>query len=624
MPTWTDAFSGYSNYTLSWLWSTVRQEVANNRSLIRRRLAITRDGGSGTYNGGTSTWSTTGGPARSGSFTYDFRNYTTLVLLDEEVWIRHAADGTLSVNTSATATAAGALGSATVTTKTVTSPTIPRATTPVLKVGSTTTSTLDAGQTLTIELPRASTAFTHEVSWKFGTQGATLATAATTSTSWATTLPLLAEIPNSTSGAGEITVITKNGTTPVGTVKKAFTLNAPASVVPTISALELADANPTTVAKVGAYVQGQSLLRGTITAAGAHGSTIASTSVSVDGGTSPSGGSIPLPLSGTRAVAGAVVDSRGRTATQAGSISVLPYALPRINSHMAQRATNTGVPSATGAYLLVSLDAAISSLVVSSVQKNKMAIAIHTRPRGGTTWTARNVIPAALAYSNNILVDGGGIYSASSAWDVRITVSDELQSSQVIYAVAVAGAILDATPTKIGLGKLVEDAGPVLQLQGPARLYEGGLTVDGAITQNGQTVVDASQVATVDAKGVIELATQAEVSTGTDSTRAVTPNALRNAAFMAYASAAGEYSSTASIGTGTGRTTTITFPSGRFSKPPLVFITNSGSARLTTATLTVTATSVQVRQDNFSGANASGETGFQWFAIQMTSASAAG
>lgn len=350
-------------------------------------------------------------------------------------------------------------------------PTIPRATNPSLP------SSFDAGSTVTINLPRASSSFTHDVTYAFGSATGTIATGAGVTASWAVPLSLLSQIPNDPSGVGGIDVVTKNGSTVIGTVNKKFTITAPSSVVPVITAINAVDDNPDTASLIGGFVQGQSRLKATVVANGVYGSTIESAMVTVDGQTVGSGETLPLPQSGTRAVAAAVTDTRGRSASSSGTVTVLPYDLPQINDYTAQRATSAGVPSDTGTYLLVTLDASVSSLVVGS-QKNAMTITIATRPRGGSVWTNRNVITPGLTYDASVLVTGGGIFAANQAWDVRVTVADKLASAQDYYLASTAGAIIDATGDKQAFGKMVETSGPATQIQGPARVY-GDLDIDG-------------------------------------------------------------------------------------------------------------------------------------------------
>ena len=129
--------------------------------------------------------------------------------------------------------------------------------------------------------------------------------------------------------------------------------------------------------------------------------------------------------------------------------------------------------------------------------------------------------------------------------------------------------------------------------------------------------------ASTSVKGIVELATDAETITGTDAGRAVTPAALaaaladpdvRAALGIPFAMAAGEIDATTSW-------QTVTWPSGRFSVPPIVtcqMYSGSGSAPGQSAMITsITATSCIMRNSGISAIQ-------HWHAMQMTSGSASG
>lgn len=359
-------------------------------------------------------------------------------------------------------------------------PTIARATTAQVRVGSTTVTSLDVGTAATIYLPRASSSFTHTVElWEYAGDGSALeilATGVGVSYAWTPPLSLAAMFPDATSKQFFIRARTFSGSTEIGRRDTIFTLRAPASMVPTISAINVADDNPTVASAIGGFVQGQSRLKATVVAAGVQGSSITSSAFSVDGQSAASGEALPLPLAGTRTVAASATDSRGRVGTANGTVAVLPYELPKVNDFLVERATSAGAVSPNGTYLRMTLNAAISSLIVGA-QKNSMTVRVFTRPRGTSAWTARNVITAALAYNTSVLITGGGIYATNTAYDVRVEVHDKLQKSEDYWAVSTAGAIIDADATKQAFGKMIEASGPDTQIQGPARVY-GTLDVD--------------------------------------------------------------------------------------------------------------------------------------------------
>lgn len=114
-----------SRYRLDYSCSYVQQDKANNRSLFRRVLNIVKVGAASGWSNNTSYWSIAG-PVNnpSGSFTYNFGNYSELLLYYADVWVGHNADGTLSFTTSASVSADTPLGSASIGSFWVSAPTI--------------------------------------------------------------------------------------------------------------------------------------------------------------------------------------------------------------------------------------------------------------------------------------------------------------------------------------------------------------------------------------------------------------------------------------------------------------------------------------------------------------------
>ncbi|AVR56685.1 minor tail protein [Microbacterium phage Didgeridoo] len=133
-------------------------------------------------------------------------------------------------------------------------------------------------------------------------------------------------------------------------------------------------------------------------------------------------------------------------------------------------------------------------------------------------------------------------------------------------------------------------------------------------------VLPAAQLpaASETAQGAVERATQAEVNTGTDTTRYVSPATLRNDANLPYAMAAGTASGVA-VGD-----VTVTFPAGRFTVAPRLVVTNrKAGAALVPIVNSLSATSFTIRWFNIQPVAQEANT-FDWQAVQMTSGAASG
>lgn len=334
-------------------------------------------------------------------------------------------------------------------------PTIPRATTPTLSGGGGFTT----GAVRTISLPRASSNFTHDVTYSFRGLSGTIATGAGVSTSWTPPHNLMEALTNGTSANVTITVVTKQGSTVIGTRSAQFSLTAAASIVPTVSQVLWDDNNPVVKTNIGAFVQGLSLIKGAVTAAGVYGSTITERRLRIGSTILPEGTPIQIAGSGTVTAQGEAVDSRGRLGTASANFNVLPYQPPRLGSGgwQIRRANSAGTPDDNGQYLRLDLHALVNSLEVASVEKNALTVSVRTRPVGGA-WTNRNTISPGLSYNSHVLITGGATYLTSQSYEVEVTLTDRTGSepTRMSTTVATAAVTLDLDGNSVGVGKYRE------------------------------------------------------------------------------------------------------------------------------------------------------------------------
>jgi len=120
--------SAGGQYRLTMDVNLVSQNVANNTSTVSILLRMRKLTGSGYWNLNQTKWSANvNGQGYSGSFAYDFRNYSELTILHTTQVIPHNSDGTKTIGFSATHNAA--IGSSITTASgsgSLTLPTIPR------------------------------------------------------------------------------------------------------------------------------------------------------------------------------------------------------------------------------------------------------------------------------------------------------------------------------------------------------------------------------------------------------------------------------------------------------------------------------------------------------------------
>ena len=238
--------------------------------------------------------------------------------------------------------------------------TIPRATQPSMSASSVT-----MGNAITINTPRASSAFTHSLWYQVnGGNWQDIASGVTTSYSWTVPVGLASSVPNGTSISVTVICRTYNGSTNLGDKYTSFTAYVPSSVVPSMGNPTATRVDNGVPSGWGVYVKGYSKVTIAITSAsGSYGSTIKSYSISGPNlsSTSSSATSGVLGSAGTNTYTCTITDSRGRTASKTVSISVVDYAKPSI-SVSASRCNSDGTISSSGTYLRVTASYSIASV----------------------------------------------------------------------------------------------------------------------------------------------------------------------------------------------------------------------------------------------------------------------
>ena len=171
---------------------------------------------------------------------YQDRTFASAVLK-----IAHTPDGSKSFTVSGFSGWIYASGTTYASSQTFTLPTIPRA-------SSVSCSTANIGSNATITINRASTSFTHTLTYSFGSLSGTIATkTSSTNISWTIPTTFYGQIPNSKSGTGTITCDTYSGSTLIGSKSTSFTATVSESASkPTLSPT-VSDSNTTTTALTG-------------------------------------------------------------------------------------------------------------------------------------------------------------------------------------------------------------------------------------------------------------------------------------------------------------------------------------------------------------------------------------
>ena len=347
------SFSGSirsGHYALQVDWSQT-QDVSNNQSTITCKLYLINDWSLSISGRSTNTCVING---TSQTFTSPAISSTGTHLLGTVSQnVPHNSDGTKSVMISASfkiqATLSGTYYDSIDASASVTLNSIARASSVSMGAGT-------MGTASTITISRASSAFTHTLTYAFGTATGTIATKTTaTSVSWTPPLSLASQIPKAVTGTGTITCTTYNGNTSVGSKTCTLKLTVPASVKPTISSLTAVRVDGSVPGTWGIYVQSKSKATLTINGAvGSYGSAISSYSITGGGYTSTAASFTTgfLNTPGTITFTATVTDSRGRVSeAKTVSITVQAYSPPAFLSFESQRCLSTGAISDEGTYV---------------------------------------------------------------------------------------------------------------------------------------------------------------------------------------------------------------------------------------------------------------------------------
>ena len=322
--------------------------------------------------------------------------------------------------------------------------TIPRATVPSVDKPS-----LDCGSVIKFTGTSASSNFSHKLYTTWNNEEKLIATIdkGSTAVSYSYTIPNDWEknMPNTTSAIATFILETLNGDTVIGRKSINATVQVRSGIVPTIGNPTIEDTN--SISKVmGLYVQSQSCIKFTIPTSGNQGSTITSVSTKFNNQTY-SGSTFTTQAiqdSGTLTYTITVTDSRGRTATKSGSVTVTAYSPPSLTNVSAKRANSSyAVDESSGTYALLHFKVGFTSLS----NKNVTSFYIQYRASGASSWTKIN------SWANNYTLEqdykAGNLFtSTTTTYEIAFGVKDKFMSDYSWQIVTVT-----PTYTLINFGK---------------------------------------------------------------------------------------------------------------------------------------------------------------------------
>lgn len=300
-------------------------------------------------------------------------------------------------------------------------------------------STMDS--TITIQISKAVSSFTHTLVWSFGNENGTIVSQ--TSNSSVTWTPLskqlASQIPNSESGTGTLTCITYNGNTEVGKKSINFTLKVPSDVRPSISAFTSSIAS-TKPSGCGLYVKNNSTVQWAVSASGIYGSTIRKCVISgpnlsytsTISSRSYMATSATLTTCGTKIYTVTITDSRGRTATKTQSIYVSDYNPPTITSITSFRSNADGSMNGSGQYVTHQLNASFYTLG----DNNNIKIKAYSKKRSDATYSELNSVVVkddASDRTSYTYTYKNASFAVDTAYDFKIVISDSVGQYAMFY-----------------------------------------------------------------------------------------------------------------------------------------------------------------------------------------------
>jgi hypothetical protein len=347
--------------------------------------------------------------------------------------------------------------------------------------GSLASTSVAAGSSATMNITAYNSAYSHKVTWKFGSYSYVQTVAAGTAKA-IYTIPLtwLNAIPSATSGAASATLDTLDASgNSLGTSTHNFTITVPSSVVPTISSVTAAPVNSNSVLSGwGIYAYGKSQAKLTISgAAGAYGSTVKSYSITtsphVCSSTASSVTTTTLYATGTITVTATITDTRGRTATKTTTFYVYPYSAPYFSSIEAYRCNSAGTQDDTaGTYARLKVTFGRSTLNGS----NGVSCKVVLSQVGGTYSTSATLT------SGTAVVLGGGNLAIDAVYEAKLTLTDTVGTVST-YTAEISSAAYVMHVKKggkaIGFGMAAGDDETVsfgwpVKMSDPLAISEGG------------------------------------------------------------------------------------------------------------------------------------------------------
>lgn len=436
-----------------------KRDASTNQSNVTVKMYAQSDSSSyGAYNldasGNTVKMTVNGKQVVNKAMAMDFRNKATVLLASWTGAISHGSDGSKKLDCSGSFSISGSsyLSGGSISCS-IQLESIPRATKPTLS-----DSTVDLGSAVTINISPAVSTWTHNIYYRIGTgDWVRFATDVKSNYSWTVPLGIASSYPTATKGTITIGLNTYNGSTQIGGTQTVnLDITIPASVAPSVSAVTVSEA-ASGLSNFG-YVQTKSKLKIVASASGSYSSSIRSYVYNI-GSQSYSGLENTYTMSeevrdsGTVAVTVTVTDSRGRTASETVSVTVLAYSPPQITHFECSRCGDVnGSANANGQYLKVTFGYSVSPLN----NKNKASYLLKYSVYDDGKWGG---LTSGTQYTySGTYISATAILNTASTYQIGLVVTDSFGTASFYKEIGTAVRLLSYIVKRfaIAIGKIPE------------------------------------------------------------------------------------------------------------------------------------------------------------------------
>lgn len=476
-------------------------DIANNRTTITYKASVYKTGSHNPWNAlsetpmyltinGQSLYSTSSGNYNLSGSTYE------QTIKSGTLVIPHNSDGSKSFsfswNVNFTSTGYG-YGNVT-TSGTYVLPSIGRRSTFTIP-----STTITTGSAFTVSISRASSSFTHRVSYIVGNNETRWTSNATTS--YAATVPhsLFNAHKSTDSVSGVIRVTTMNGSSVVGSSQRSVTIKLNSAAIPKVGSLSASNSNTSVFSNSNQYLRGVSRLTATAgSVSGSYSSTIASYEFRVvrSNGTTIFGAAskttsshqfpaFDFPNSSSEVVTPQVRvrDSRGRYSAwrAASAIRVHYYAPPTIGTMTVRR---VGSANTT---LQVTRNYSITLLYQggSGSNLNTASLRFQHRTKGTTTATNNTGAKSTTTSLSNSNANLSGTFATGVSYEVRAILSDKINTVYGSWvSVGTEFVPMDIGPKGVGVGKVHSNGGVNLEVG------SGGISSEGRLRAPTFDIID--------------------------------------------------------------------------------------------------------------------------------------